>query len=1469
MVIYCRILTLLSPMNRAKIDLRSRSELRRTWIPGLALLSFAALLASMLIASTTAPGAFNSSAQNEPATPTPTPTPTADGPTGQTCLSNPPLTVDIDTSDGHIRATWNWTPATCYIEELDYARPLIAQHAWFVGSRLDDGETSYTAIIDDYVTVDGLYAFYVNLRYNRRILGLQTYSTPVVWVHLSPSMISTATPTPTPTSTSTPTPTATANPVAAPTATPTPTPSGPPAVPDAPTGYLTPDGSIVLDWDDVPGSQSYQLQLWHDEQWAQLPVGAIAARFSGSSANITGLPNYSNYFLRVRTVNYAGTSEWSSWLILANIPANVATPTPTATPTASPTATPTPTATSTPTSTATATPTNTPLPSSGSIVTPTSACLLPAPTQPAGGASGPSPRVYPKLRGLAEDAVRAYEEARARGAAGSNGEETMFVVIRLHGLFSHVVTAFLAENGVVADQWFVERIYVQAYVPIRLLGPLSELPEVMNIDHVELGVPQAAYGSSPIGDDSAAAGSSASSSPTPTPAALFRHGANNWHDAVTPIKGGGVKVGVIDVSFKGFTEFKQKKQAEGLLTTFDFWCSTDRAADRIGNCVATNIEEKYATHGTAVVEALMNIAPEIDLYIARPLGRTQLYEAVDWMVEQKRVDVISYSVSQRFDGPGDGTTWLPDPASFLTQTPIPDWVYSPLHTVNLAVDGGAVWVSAAGNRGDRMTYFGDYTDENRDKWDDDNDRWMDFIVPTPTPDASNPNVATPTPVDANSILVHESKSVSFDLRWENDSDGDAADLDLYLCKDEDCSHGNDIKRSSSPQGLEMRPIDHLTVMDSGVMNTNYQGLGRAYLRICHQSGDQPDSVQLRVYDHRTAKYMSWSQSFYSIGSPGESNRPGALAVGAVTATTTSVNPSNPAYFIEDYSSRGPALDGRTKPEIVGVTREYSSVDIRGFFDGTSAAAPHVAGLAALVIQRFPDYTPAQVVQYLKTHAVKQPPEPGDPRFSPTPHTTPTVNNSWGWGFAKLPTLTSTPSATPTPTPTPTSTAAATPTPTSTGTATPTATATATPTPTPTATATPTATSTPSPTPTSTPSPTPTPTPTATPSVTGILTLSRSTIYEGEAFDVTASVNPSTTEIRFRISANLGLSQCFAGAAGQADTFTDPMSATTTLTLHACPSGQATIRLLRASDNAEITSKTFTISARPALSANLSVSGVTFGESYTLRIQVGDSFTMRASNTSPSHTFVKFRITSPLGAVACSAGTSGQDGASGQTGSPTQGELAPTSRTIYGCSAGQGTVKLLASYDDTVIATLNVKVVPPPPTNLQFNAGTSWMNFYWDAPEGYDTFQYSFDGGSDVEVTATNKLISGLVIGSAHRFSVRTYENAVSSDSVSISGETTCGFAGTACSTAGDGILLHQFADGIHRVHAKLAPGTYTIGTPEDPSSCEWERLGNLQNADDQVLESGTWTEGRQVTIASSDVAFYTFGCGTWTLQSPQ
>ncbi len=146
----------------------------------------------------------------------------------------------------------------------------------------------------------------------------------------------------------------------------------------------------------------------------------------------------------------------------------------------------------------------------------------------------------------------------------------------------------------------------------------------------------------------------------------------------------------------------------------------------------------------------------------------------------------------------------------------------------------------------------------------------------------------------------------------------------------------------------------------------------------------------------------------------------------------------------------------------------------GFMSGTSMAAPHVSGLAALLLSYRPTLSAADVRAIIEQTAVDK----GVTGF----------DIYYGWGRmdagAALTLASNWTPFTPTPTLSPTDTATAMPTATATATATPTATptptATATATPTPTATATATATATPTPTATATMSSTPTRTPTASP-----------------------------------------------------------------------------------------------------------------------------------------------------------------------------------------------------------------------------------------------------------------------------------------------------------------------------------------------------------------------------------------------------
>jgi subtilisin family serine protease len=57
-----------------------------------------------------------------------------------------------------------------------------------------------------------------------------------------------------------------------------------------------------------------------------------------------------------------------------------------------------------------------------------------------------------------------------------------------------------------------------------------------------------------------------------------------------------------------------------------------------------------------------------------------------------------------------------------------------------------------------------------------------------------------------------------------------------------------------------------------------------------------------------------------------------------------------------FSSRGPTGDGRLKPDLVALGERIRAPlpgDAWGDLDGTSMAAPHVSGAAAMLMARYP------------------------------------------------------------------------------------------------------------------------------------------------------------------------------------------------------------------------------------------------------------------------------------------------------------------------------------------------------------------------------------------------------------------------------------------------------------------------------------------------------------------------------------
>ena len=514
---------------------------------------------------------------------------------------------------------------------------------------------------------------------------------------------------------------------------------------------------------------------------------------------------------------------------------------------------------------------------------------------------------YPNLGSHLDQLVTGVEEGEmsageAAGDAPVHRAESVAVTIYLSGNMDEVVS-FLEDNG--GDPRNVGEDYIEAYVPVSLLGQVSEQPGVIRVR--EIMPPQPGYGDF-------------------TSQGVQAHLSEAWNQA--GYSGLGIKVGIIDVGFEDFGSLMGTE----LPTTVVARCYTDIGmhTQNLADC------ENDDPHGTAVAESVIDIAPEVSLYIAFPQSRGDHQAAADWMVSEG-VSVINTSTGWTFDGPGDGTSPFGD---------------SPLKTVDQAVADGAIWVSIAHNHA-RTTWFAPPLDA-------DDDRFIDFS----------------TPDDTNELLLEAGQTIRVQLRWEGVWGQENTDLDMIL-------HDSNLNPVWYSGDYQSGPLAGDFPIPWDYMRYEVPRDGVYYLTIYHSSGPAPGWIQMVGWDTGPFEYYTGNGS---ITNPAESANPGLLAVGA--APWFDVN------TIEPYSSRGPAPDGRVKPDIVGadcgrtVSYTESESRLRCWFSGTSQASPHVAGLAALVRQRFPAYTPVQVAAYLKDHAQQR--------------ETPDPNNTWGYGFAQLP-----------------------------------------------------------------------------------------------------------------------------------------------------------------------------------------------------------------------------------------------------------------------------------------------------------------------------------------------------------------------------------------------------------------------------------------------------------------------------------
>ena len=424
--------------------------------------------------------------------------------------------------------------------------------------------------------------------------------------------------------------------------------------------------------------------------------------------------------------------------------------------------------------------------------------------------------------------------------------------------------------------------------------------------------------------------------------AVAVHGADKWHEA--GFTGAGVKIGVIDFGFGGLadqigTEAPDPKGVRCYSISLDP-TNPVNFTDDIADCDHTALHFSRL-HGASVLEAVYDIAPDADYYIAAvsqfSFYHSDLKNAVEWMIAEG-VDIVAFSHVGAWSGPGNGTSSYPT---------------SELNTLDNAVSNGITWISPAGDRA--------------------MDTWSGFFT-----DADNDNVHEfSAGVECNDVnLTQTNHPYQVQLRWSDTWGAAVRNLDLQLVEKDS---GQVVATS---QKNAFAPLDPNELVDFTTPDTQKSYCLRLELQT-PADGSQI-IVNLQSYGRHGLTHPSLHGS---ITSPGESVNVGALTVGAAPAGNTGQ--------IQPFSGRGPMNNATTKPDIVGADGTHSAI-LGSSWEGTSLAAAHVTGLAALVKQRFPSYTPEQVAGYLKDNAEPRPTD--DPFRGPSAD----PNNTWGHGFAMLP-----------------------------------------------------------------------------------------------------------------------------------------------------------------------------------------------------------------------------------------------------------------------------------------------------------------------------------------------------------------------------------------------------------------------------------------------------------------------------------
>lgn len=362
--------------------------------------------------------------------------------------------------------------------------------------------------------------------------------------------------------------------------------------------------------------------------------------------------------------------------------------------------------------------------------------------------------------------------------------------------------------------------------------------------------------------------------------------------------GNGVVVAVIDDSFD--TANPEINFSGNLdFATFQTGCGNTLCGETAGD-----------SHGTAVAEAVLDMAPDAHLRLYAILNTVGFNNAVDDAIANN-VDIITVSLDFPGDG-GDGTTGqYRDGTSTIAKK------------VNDAKTAGILVTVSVGNEGFK--------------------HWQGTYSASPV---------TPSSIGLNPAIYESVMNFR-----PSESGVQRACLPVTDIGSSYLATWDDWPNTNQDYDLFLYNAAMNSVLDFSIETQDGIGLDNPLEFISTVGDFDPSALCLVIAsDSSTQNHFFHIQSgdnvveepltvrAGSMGSPADAT--GALAVGAINQATD---------VLEAFSSSGPTDDGRLKPEICGSDNTLShqttgSPPLNPFF-GTSVAAPHVAGAAALLLDQ--------------------------------------------------------------------------------------------------------------------------------------------------------------------------------------------------------------------------------------------------------------------------------------------------------------------------------------------------------------------------------------------------------------------------------------------------------------------------------------------------------------------------------------